>query len=62
LLGSLREYFSRPEDSPFLADLEKIIDQYVVEEYDADTIRVLLPQTEPFKNDSLVMRLALKQD
>ena len=49
LLGSLREYFSRPEDSPFLADLEKIIDQYVVEEYDADTIRVLLPQTEPFK-------------
>lgn len=49
LLGTLREYFSRPEDSPFLVDLEKIIDNYVAEDYDADTIRVLLPQTEPFK-------------
>jgi hypothetical protein len=49
LLGSLRQYFSRPEDAGFLKDLEKIIDGYLVEEYDEDTISVLLPQTEPFK-------------
>jgi hypothetical protein len=49
LLGSLRQYFSRPEDAGFLKDLEKIIDGYLVEEYDEDTISVLLLQSEPYK-------------
>ena len=49
LLGTLRQYFVSAEDTGFVADLERIIDDYIRQDYDADTISVLLPQTEPYK-------------
>lgn len=49
LLESLRPFFSGASDAGFLTDLEKIIDDYIKQDYDADTISVLLPQTEPYK-------------
>jgi hypothetical protein len=49
LLGTLRQYFASAEDAGFVTDLEKIIDDYIRQDYDAETISVLLPQTEPYK-------------
>jgi hypothetical protein len=49
LLGTLRQYFSSEMDKGFITDLEKIIDDYVRQDYDVETISVLLPQTEPYK-------------
>lgn len=49
LIASLRPYFSFADDQPFLKDLERIIDDYVKQDYDVETISVLLPQTEPYK-------------
>lgn len=49
LLGTLRQYFSSEMDKGFITDLEKIIDDYVKQDYDVETISVLLPQTEPYK-------------
>lgn len=49
LLGTLRQYFVSAEDTGFVTDLERIIDDYIRQDYDADTISVLLPQTEPYK-------------
>ena len=49
LLGTLKQYFSNAEDTGFLSQLEGIIDDYVKQDYDVDTISVLLPQSAPYK-------------
>jgi hypothetical protein len=49
LIASLKPYFSSSRDVNFLEQLTGIIDNYIKEDYDVDTIAVLLPQTEPYK-------------
>ena len=49
LVASLKPYFSFAADAGFLKDLEGIIDDYIRQDYDADTISVLLPQTKPYQ-------------
>lgn len=49
LIAALRPYFASASDAGFLKDLEGIIDDYIKQDYDADTISVLLPQTKPYQ-------------
>lgn len=49
LIASLRPYFASASDAGFLKDLEGLIDDYIKQDYDADTISVLLPQTKPYQ-------------
>jgi hypothetical protein len=49
LIASLRPYFASASDAGFLKDLESLIDDYIKQDYDADTISVLLPQTKPYQ-------------
>jgi hypothetical protein len=49
LIASLRPYFASAEDAGFLDQLGKIIDGYLQQDYDEDTISVLLPESEPYK-------------
>ena len=49
LIASLKPYFNFEGDAAFLDQLSGIIDDYIKQDYDADTISVLLPQTEPYK-------------
>ena len=48
LVAALRPYFASASDAGFLKDLESIIDDYIKQDYDQDTISVLLPQTKPY--------------
>jgi hypothetical protein len=49
LIASLKPYFASSEDTGFLSQLEGIIDNYVKQDYDIETISVLLPQSAPYK-------------
>jgi hypothetical protein len=49
LIESLRPYFATAQDAPFLDQLGKIIDDYIRQDYDEDTITVLVRQSEPYK-------------
>jgi hypothetical protein len=49
LIASLKPYFASSEDTGFLSQLEGIIDDYVKQDYDIETISVLLPQSAPYK-------------
>lgn len=49
LIGSLRPYFAATQDAGFLDQLTSIIDDYIKQDYDTETISVLLPQSEPYK-------------
>ena len=49
LIASLQPYFASAQDTGFLDQLTKVIDDYISQDYDIDTISVLLPQTEAYK-------------
>jgi len=49
LIASLRPYFASSQDAGFLDQLTNIIDDYIKQDYDTETIAVLLPQSEPYK-------------
>jgi hypothetical protein len=49
LIASLRPFFASASDAGFLKELEGIIDDYIKQDYDAQTISVLLPQTKPYQ-------------
>jgi len=49
LIASLRPYFASAQDADFLTQLTKVIDDYISQDYDVDTISVLLPQTDAYK-------------
>jgi hypothetical protein len=49
LIASLKPYFASAQDAGFLEQLTKVIDDYISQDYDIDTISVLLPQTDAYK-------------
>lgn len=49
LKETIKSYFTMSGDDLFVDQLSKIIDQYSKEGYDAATISVMLPQTEPYQ-------------
>jgi hypothetical protein len=49
LIASLKPYFASAQDADFLTQLTKVIDDYISQDYDVDTISVLLPQTDAYK-------------
>jgi hypothetical protein len=49
LIASLKPYFTSAQDADFLTQLTKVIDDYISQDYDVDTISVLLPQTDAYK-------------
>lgn len=49
LVSTMRQYFASSQDAGFVDQMTKIIENYIREGYDADTISLLLPQTEPYK-------------
>lgn len=49
LKETFRQYFTLPGDDVFLNQLIGNIDEYAKQDYDAATIRVLLPQTQAYK-------------
>jgi hypothetical protein len=49
LIASLKPYFASAQDAGFLDQLSKVIDDYISQDYDVDTISVLLPQTDAYK-------------
>lgn len=49
LKETIKQYFTMSGDDAFVNDLSSIIDTYAREGYDAATISVMLPQTQPYK-------------
>ena len=49
LKESIKPYFSQAGDDEFVSQLSSIIDDYAKQGYGAEEIRVLLPQTQPYK-------------
>lgn len=44
-----KQYFNRPGDSKFIADLTKFVEESLMKGYTAETISALLPQTAAYK-------------